>query len=394
MKTTLRPKRPAAKRAVPAGLRLVTARSADEVARLEGPWRSWDALGGAPSAHFAWTRACLKAFPAEAGTSIVAVVRGERLSAAAPLVRERSNGIHRLCIAGASRLGEPADVVWSDPAGLDQVVAALLDGGSPLVFERLPEDSPALVRMQRLARGRARLVVRPAASYSHLPIDESWLTPQQHLPLRQRDLLAQARREAERLGAMTIEIHTPRLHELPGLLDAALEATGHGGAATSADDALDRAVFYRHYAEAASIDGALRVCLLRIGDRVAASALGVETGGAFWQLGLVVDQTLGVRRLDGLLVGQMIRYAAEAGLASYEFWGGADAGCWDLMAVPRRCVSLRVYPFGPRGLAALVADAAVEAWRGWRDVWREMRDLNRTASGAWSWLGPRTPATA
>ena len=59
-----------------------------------------------------------------------------------------------------------------------------------------------------------------------------------------------------------------------------------------------------------------------------------------------------------LLMRDTIRYAAQAGLASYEFLGRAEAWTRVWTAEERQTVSLRIYPYGVRGLAALALDAA------------------------------------
>jgi hypothetical protein len=79
-----------------------------------------------------------------------------------------------------------------------------------------------------------------------------------------------------------------------------------------------------------------------------------------------------------LLAGETIAYAAEAGLACYEF-GAAPlrvAAFW--RPERRRHVTLRVYPFSGRGFAALLADAAVAVWHRLAAS-RWLRQLSRRA---------------
>jgi hypothetical protein len=58
-----------------------------------------------------------------------------------------------------------------------------------------------------------------------------------------------------------------------------------------------------------------------------------------------------------LLIAETIRYAASAGLVTYEFLGNADnwTRLWTQDEV--QTVTIRAYPFGVRGVAVLAADA-------------------------------------
>lgn len=325
-----------------------------------------DARGGCPSAHFGWTRACLTAFPEDATVEIIAAARGNQLLGVAPLVRKRLHGVHRLFLAGVSQLHEPMDLVWTDVVTLGRLTGALARSGSPLVIERMPADSPVLEAIRRASRRRALIVVRAEAAYPYVPLDESWVEPQQHLNAFCRSLLRRARLKAEQFGPVTTEIHTPGLHELPGLLDTAFQVEAKGWKGTEASaPAHDphRAVFYRQYAQAACVAGTLRIALLRIGDRVAAVQVAIESGGAYWLLMAGDDDRFAACSPGQLLLRETIRYAAEANLRSYEFWGRRDPWTEAWTAHERRCVSVWAYPFGLRGLAALVADAVAARCR-------------------------------
>jgi CelD/BcsL family acetyltransferase involved in cellulose biosynthesis len=174
-----------------------------------------------------------------------------------------------------------------------------------------------------------------------------------------RDTLRRALQAAECRGQLATEIHTPDLNDLAELLDAALAVAGHGRE-------LNQDVFLRQYAEAACIDGMLRIALLRIGDRVAAAQIGVESAAAFWLLTEGEASCFGDCAPGRLLLRETIRYAAEAALSSFEFLGNTAAVSKDWTTSERACVSLRAYPLNPRGLAALVADIAVAGWQHYK----------------------------
>ncbi len=364
-------------------VRVRHARALDEVDALALPWREMHCRAASPLGQFEWIRACLSAFPDDAGPYVVAGLRDEKLVAVAPLVKRRLGGVCRLFLAGVEELFEPVDLVWNDERALARVVRSLARRGTPLVFERMPADSASLQQLRRAYRGRAIVVVRPRPGCGYIELDESWVEPQRHLDADDRIALARARRSAEALGETATEIHTPDLRDLAELLDKAFDVEA-GGRMPEADKHLaehparhgctirplahdpERAVFYRQYAHAACLEGILRVCFLRIGDRTAAVQLAVEHRGAFWLLRAGYDAQFADCSPGLLLTRETIRYAAEAGLTSYEFLSTAPewTAPWPTREHP--CAAVRVYPLGLRGITALAADlgaALLERWR-------------------------------
>ena len=95
-------------------MRLIKACMPDEVCALEESWRVLDAASDNPLAHFDWWRASLAAFADEETVHVVAIGDGQRLSAAAPLVRKTLGGVRRLFLAGQTELAEPGDVAVAD----------------------------------------------------------------------------------------------------------------------------------------------------------------------------------------------------------------------------------------------------------------------------------------
>ena len=351
-----------------AHLRWSQARSLEEIDSWEAAWRRLDRQSGKPLGQFSWMRAFVRAFAAEADPYFLGAMRGQELVALAPLVRKRVHGVRRLCLAGAGELHESMDLCWTDDQALQRLFARLAMRGSPLILERLDANSAALPTLKRVLRGRAIVVVRPQASSPYIALDESWLDPDAQLNAGRRSDLRRARRKAEQLGPVTTEIHTPDLRDLPGLLDAAFEveaSSWKGEAETALLHDADRAAFYRHYAEAACTEGILRICFLRIGDRLAAMQLAIEQESGFWLLKVGYDPRFGQCSPGMLLTRDTIRYAAEAGLPSYEFLGKSEPWTKVWTATEHACVSVRVYPLGLRGMAALVADAAVAGRNQW-----------------------------
>ncbi len=267
------------------------------------------------------------------------------------------------------------------------MLQSLARGGVPLVLERLPAESLSVPLLQRVYRGKAFVKVVPGQSCPYLALDESWLEPCGHLPLDSLRALQQARHNADAQGQVTTEIHAPDLHDLAEVLDEAFEVEASGWRSGAADSPTghgvpltrdpQRAVFYLQYAQAACVEGALRVCFLRIDGRAVATQIAVEQGGAFWLLRTGHDPQCADCRPDQLLVRETIRYAAEAGLRSFEFLSTAGNLHRLWQPLQRACVAVNVYPLGLRGLAALAADLATTLHRHWRE--RRARNKSRRA---------------
>jgi CelD/BcsL family acetyltransferase involved in cellulose biosynthesis len=353
-------------------LRIRRAKALDEIDALEPAWRKAGSQAGNPLTQFAWTRASLSAYPDDAAPHVVAAFAEQDLVALAPLVKKRLHGVCRLFLAGAGELFEPVDLLWTDPAALTRLLRSVARGGAPLVFERIPAESLSVRVLKRVYRGRAIVMVRPQPACARISLDDRWLKPEQHLSPQRRGQWAEARRGAERLGEVSTVIHAPDLRDLPELLNAAfaVEAGGSGAAAGCAERSLaplahdpQRAVFYRQFAHAACLEGALRICFLRIGDRAVAVQLAVEQGGAFWLLQAGCDPRFAEYAPPLLLARETIRYAAEAGLGSYEFLNNSTPWAEPWTSDARPCVAVHVYPFGVRGMSALATDVGV-AWSG------------------------------
>lgn len=361
---------PATANAFPAAWHRQGAFTLDEVDAYEDAWRDLERRTAKPLGSFNWVRAALRAFEEDAQPHIVAVSREGRLQALAPLASCRVHGIRRLTLAGVHELHEPADLLWDDPQALGRLVLSIARRGTPLAFERLAADSRAVAELQRRYRWRAIVLKRPRQSCPYIELDESWVEPESHLNAGRRSDLRRARRRAEQLGPVATELHTPSLKELSYLVDTALAVEarswkGESGTALVHDP--HRAAFYRRYFEAACVDGTLRICFLRIGGHVAAAQVAIEESGGFWLLKVGYDERFAASSPGVLLMRETIRYAAEAGLKTYEFLGSAESWTRVWTSTEHPCISLNVYPLGVRGLAALAADLVAKGYQKWKE---------------------------
>lgn len=164
------------------------------------------------------------------------------------------------------------------------------------------------------------------------------------------------------MGAVTCEILSPSVDRLPLLLDEAyaVEAASWKGREKTAlrfDARLGE--FYRRYAAAAAERGMLRLCFLRIGGDAAAMQLAVVAGNRFWLLKIGYADEFARCSPGVLLMVETIRYAAQAGLRSYEFLGASKSWIRHWTELEHPCVSFRAYPLNLRGMTSLARDATV-----------------------------------
>ncbi len=323
---------------------------------------SWDVLGrkaGSPTLSHDWTRECAAAF-ARADALRVVVVGAPHVQAVAPLVR-RDDTVSRLELLGVEELGEPSDLLAADPAALAQLAEGLVETGQPIHLKRVLADSPTVSALRRAYRGRGVVISRPHAAYPWVSLDETRSNPERQLNAGRRSDLRRSRRIAEGMGPVSIEVLSPSDAGLGPLLEQAfrVEAAswkGRGGSAVLHDPA--RGQFFRRYADSASRRGILRLGFLRIGGCAAAMQLAVETNERIWLFKMGYDEKFARCSPGTLLMLEMLRYAAERGLRSYELLGTVEpwTRVWTQLARP--CVSLRAYPRTGHGMAALMVDVA------------------------------------
>jgi CelD/BcsL family acetyltransferase involved in cellulose biosynthesis len=258
------------------------------------------------------------------------------------------------------------DFVHADGSDLDGLARALVGAQRPIVLRRVRADSPAVAALRRACAREWITFCRPSRGCPYITLDDSWSEPEQHVNAGRRSDLRRAWRAAEKIGPVTCEIVTPTPDQVPALLDEAyqVEAAGWKGREKTAL-AVDKRIgeFYRRYAAAAAARGILRVCLLRIGGEAAAMQIVAVTGDRFWLLKIGYSEMHARCSPGVLLMVETIRYAARAGLRSYEFLGAAEAWIRNWTPLEHACVSFRAYPLTAGGLTALANDAASSVGR-------------------------------
>jgi CelD/BcsL family acetyltransferase involved in cellulose biosynthesis len=335
-------------------------RSVEDLRALQA---EWDALARGEhlaTGEHAWVLAAAETFAADGRLYVILVRDADgALCAAAPLALQGRRP-QRLVLLAAGELGEPGDVLTRDDDACAALATALAGAPWAVVLRRLSAGSRLADALTARLRARGAVVRRPAPECPVIRLDESWREPEARLSSRRRSDLRRARRRADGVGAVTVDVHAPGPAEVSPLLDEAIAVEARswkGREGTALRHNVRVLPFYRRYAELAAERGILRIALLHIAGDPAAMTVAVETAGGLWLLKVGYDEAFGRCSPGMLMTRETIAYAADRNLRSYEFLGNrapwTDVWSEDM----REFETLGVYRAGVRGLAAAVSDA-------------------------------------
>jgi CelD/BcsL family acetyltransferase involved in cellulose biosynthesis len=343
---------------------LQTVADPSDLMRLSKGWSALELSDGSPTQHFIWAQAYHQTYGQEAQVQVLIIGPTHAPEALAPLIRRPSSVLPRLELLGVHELCEPLDLLYDGQDALDALAEGLVNLGQPLWLERLPADSPVITALERAYKGRGLVHHSPAASYPRIPLDCTWVEPESHFNAGRRSDFRRAQRRAAEQGVVSFEILSPTPAELEPLLTEAyrVEAACWKGAEQSALACdVKRGEFFRHYTAAAAERGILRLCFMRLDGQAVAMQLAIECGQRFWLLKIGYDEAYARCSPGTLLMLHTLRYAAERGLAAYEFLGSSQSWTHTWTDTHQQCVSLRAYPHNPSALATLVCDGARHA---------------------------------
>lgn len=347
-------------------------RNPGELDRLQSAWDLSALDHASPMLHYDWVRICADVFCSGRELHIAVAGDGSTIGIA-PLFVPRA-GLKHLEFIGATELFEPIDFLCADAAAATRLANSLVETGLPVLFNRISADSPTVAAMRNAYRSRGVIIGRPADDYPYIALDDSWTTPEKHLNSGRRSDLRRARKIAASMGEVSALVLSPKPGELRPLLEEAYRVEAAGWKAQQgsalATDAM-RGSFYSRYAAAACERGILRLCCLHIGGQTAAVQLAIEAASSFWLLKIGYSEEFARCSPGMLLTLETIRYAAEAGLRSYEFLGTVEP--WTRVWTPlaRRCISLRAYPLSFHGAVALAADSGAAALQRFKKAGRK-----------------------
>lgn len=323
----------------------------------------WDVLAerfGSPLLGADWFQACAETLCAESDLRIVVVRSKGTISAVAPLVVVRRNGIEWVEMLGASALYEPAGLLYDGEESLRHLVGEIVSLRMPTVLQRIPAESPIEGTFRELARYRGIVVSGTTASAAYVCTRGTWETYFRSISGPRRYDYQRKRKRTERFGPVTVRIERPGSGV--GLRETLaevfrVEAAGWKGRSGSALLSNERVrKFVARYSEMACERGVLVVCFLEVKGNAIATILGLQHAKRFWVLKIGYDEEW-ARCSPGIqMTMESIRYAFDEGLESYEFLGSEEA--WQAVWPRHRhaLISLVLYPTSVQGLRGLGGD--------------------------------------
>jgi CelD/BcsL family acetyltransferase involved in cellulose biosynthesis len=204
------------------------------------------------------------------------------------------------------------------------VAEVMVRTGLAVNLRRITTDAAIIAALQRAYRWRGLVIVKPwKRGCPYIELDDTWREPERHYSARWRSNFRRRRRKAEAIGEVSVEIIAPEPTKVHDLVEEAfaVEAASWKRAAGSAIAVSRwRSSFYRQLATYAASEGILRLCFLRIDGKAAAMEYAFECSDRFFGLKIGYDATFDCSP-GNLLRVEVIRYAAQRGLRSYEFLG-------------------------------------------------------------------------
>jgi CelD/BcsL family acetyltransferase involved in cellulose biosynthesis len=337
----------------------------------------WEALlesvGILPTQSPAWNEAAIAAFGGK--PRLLANAEGSDLTGVAPLVLHGST----LELAAGREVSEPGELLYSSEQALEQLAREIADLKRPLLLRRLPAGSATVAALGEALGRRAKIQLGEAEGHPAIALDERWQEPGGGLSSSRRSSLRRARRKAEKLGEVGVELLSPAPAEVDALLDLAFAVEARswkGKAGTGTAIALVPAMeaFFRDFAKRIAADGKLRLDLLRLDGEPVAMQLGMAWRNRHWLFKIGYDESFASASPGQILVGESVAAAARAGLESYELLGSRDAWTDVWTKDVNECVKVLALPPSPHSALALAAIGRRGARRRAATLARETRE--------------------
>jgi CelD/BcsL family acetyltransferase involved in cellulose biosynthesis len=210
------------------------------------------------------------------------------------------------------------------------------------------------------ARGRGLRMLRRTIEYSpYVTIEGEYDAYEKTLAQRRRSELRRRRRRLSERGELTFEI-ADGTDGLDALLGEGFAVEGSGWKTEEGTAIVSRPeteAFYRYVAHWAAPRGSLRLAFLRLDGKPIAFHFTIEESGSAYQLKGGYEPALREFAPGQLLVQDMIRWAFERGLRTYEFLGADEAFKLDWTASLRERIALHAFPRSPSGAVAWTAQS-------------------------------------
>jgi CelD/BcsL family acetyltransferase involved in cellulose biosynthesis len=329
---------------------------------LGGQWTNLGSQRFGPVVSHDWFACAARVFSDSHGgpgsrLHVVALWRGGRLGAVAPLVRIRARGIERLEFLGDRQLFEPGQLLAADESALAALCQALVRQRMPLVLQRLEADDPALALMRAAASERGMLRIAERSASHCLARGTSWSRVSGSQANYRRKL-----RKLQALGTVNFAVEAPSAAQLAPLLEEAIGVESLGwkarvGGSLNANPRLG--AFFRDLCARLAARDQLRIAALRVDGAAVAVQICAEQDGRLWVLKMGYDERFAECSPGLVLTNDLIRHTLAERGAGFEFLGVAED--WQRPWNPhtRQHCALMFYPRTPGGAAAFTIDAVV-----------------------------------
>lgn len=331
--------------------------STDELESLEGAWNNLANRFPTPLLRHEWFVAAARAFCPPGRLSVVIAHHNGTLTGIAPLVAGTS-ATDSLELLGGAHLYEPSGFLYQNEEGLRELVSGIRALRRPVFLNRLAHGSREVQVLSEACRTRALFSTKTADGAPWLPISGTWTDFEAQLSSHRRYTLRRARKRAEELGPVTMEILSPLPEDVDPMVEQVMKVeqaswkSGNGTAMTSREPIKQ---FFESYCRAAAHQKLLRTCMLRINGQAVAFQLALQHAGRFWVLKIGYDEAYARCSPGILLMHETIRHAFEQGLEAYEFLGTDESWIHMWTDQLRAYVSVRAYPLSLPSLLGLAA---------------------------------------
>lgn len=328
---------------------------------LQADWSKLATHARMPMQDYAFAEGIASAMLGKDTINIVCTRQNGELAAVLPLCREKSF-FSRWRMVGAQEVFEPMDVLHSSREALHSLCEHLAKEKRPITLDRIPADSRLIEPLKAALSGRGLMLVRPAIATPTLPLDATWVTPEDRFNAGRRSDFRRALRRAEQFGEVTFEMHAPNADEFDALFDEAIAVEvcswkKESGSAIAVD--REKEAFFRTFFRRAAAKGEVRIAFMRIDGKAVGMQMAMVAQACFWLFKIGHDEAFGKCSPGTLLMLHSLRHAAEQGLRAFELLGNTEN--WISLLWTREqhaCLQIRIYPYGLRGALALMRDIA------------------------------------
>ena len=321
----------------------------------------WERLAQAfqtPLLQYEWFVPCAELLCQPGHLRIVVNHSQRGITALAPLVSTKQDGLERLEVLGAAILDEPTGFIYSNEESLRELISALLRMGLPLLFRGLDTGSPEAAMLCKFNSGLYFL--RNQTGSAFLDIRAPWDEFLAGMTSDNRNHLRRKRKELDKHGKIAVEIITPDADNVVSCLDeiVRVEAAGwkgDAGTAMSFDHRLKH--FFSAYSNEMARRGCLRFCTLSVDGKPVAVQLAVQHSNRFWLLKVGYDAAWRAYSPGVLLTHETIRHAFQQRLDGYEFLGHDEPWIHRWTRQTHAKVTVRSYPYSFRGIGTFTRDS-------------------------------------